>query len=88
MRNGLCVSVCYRYSCFSIRLVIYTCNQRYTHGFLLGFSLILTRWVLKKPSFQKLWREIANMLMFELTVDGFRELPRSMKHSNYLIDNW
>ena len=74
---SVCVFVCSRSSCFSIRFID-------THGFLLGFSWILIHGFSKKPSVQTLWRDIISMdvyyidYVFDCIQSLHRTAPRVM----------
>ena len=57
-----CVSVCLCVYLFLLQRSFISASND-THGFLLGFSWILTRGFSKKPSVRKLWREKGNMQM-------------------------
>ena len=89
---SVCVSVCFRYSkscttAYETENEQYQCPQYY-------FSMNFKMKIFVKPCtafksygvkhLQK--RQYANK--FELTTSCFRTLSRSMKHGNYLKDNW
>ena len=76
---SVCLSVCYRSSCFSVRLHLQPTILR-------GFSLDFDSWIFGKPSVQKLWREKPNM---QMNCQPFSRTFRIDEAKELLVkDNW